>query len=109
MILPLRVLGSSGTTWISRGRAIGEISLATCLRSSSTMSSLGVPVALALRMTNAQIACPVVSSEAPTTAASATPECPTRADSTSAVEIRWPETFMTSSMRPITQMLPSAS
>ena len=37
MILPLRVLGSSGTTWISRGRAIGEISLATSARSSSTM------------------------------------------------------------------------
>ena len=29
MILPLRVLGSSGTTWISRGLAIGEISRAT--------------------------------------------------------------------------------
>ena len=26
MILPLRVFGSSGTTWISRGLAIGEIS-----------------------------------------------------------------------------------
>ena len=31
MILPLRVFGSSGTTWISRGLAIGEISLATCV------------------------------------------------------------------------------
>jgi hypothetical protein len=29
MILPLRVFGNSGTTWISFGRAIGEISRAT--------------------------------------------------------------------------------
>ena len=55
------------------------------------------------------IAWPVCSSLAPTTAASATCECPTSADSTSAVEIRCPDTFITSSMRPITQMLPSRS
>ena len=41
MILPLRVLGSSGTTWISRGLAIGEISRATSPRSSSTVPSCG--------------------------------------------------------------------
>ncbi|SHV10454.1 Uncharacterised protein [Mycobacteroides abscessus subsp. abscessus] len=64
---------------------------------------------LAFRITKATIACPVVSSEAPTTAASATPSCPTSADSTSAVEIRCPEMFMTSSMRPRTQMAPSLS
>ena len=60
-------------------------------------------------MTNAQMAWPVVSSVTPTTAASATPECPTSADSTSAVEIRCPDTFITSSMRPSTQIAPSAS
>ena len=106
MILPLRVLGSSGTTWISRGLAIGEISLATSARSSSTIPS-EPPWALDLRITNAQIAWPVWSSLAPTTAASATPECPTSADSTSAVEMRCPDTFITSSMRPRTQISPS--
>ena len=60
-------------------------------------------------MTNAQMPWPVVSSVAPTTAASATPEWPTSADSTSAVEIRCPDTFITSSMRPSSQMLPSES
>ena len=39
MILPLRVLGNSGTTWTSRGLAIGEISRATSTRSSSTIPS----------------------------------------------------------------------
>ena len=109
MILPLRVFGSSGTTWISRGRAIGEISRATSARSSSIICSRGVSAWWAIRMTNATIACPVVSSVAPTTAASATPEWPTSADSTSAVEIRCPDTFITSSTRPSNQMAPSRS
>ena len=60
-------------------------------------------------MTNATIAWPVVASVAPTTAASATVGCDTSADSTSVVEIRWPETFMTSSTRPSSQMSPSSS
>jgi hypothetical protein len=55
-------------------------------------------------MTNAQMPWPVVSSLAPTTAASATPACPTNADSTSVVEIRWPDTFITSSIRPSSQI-----
>jgi hypothetical protein len=38
------------------------------------------------------------------TAASATLPCETIADSTSAVESRWPETLTTSSMRPMIQM-----
>ncbi len=41
--------------------------------------------------------------------ASATPSCPTRADSISAVESRWPETFMTSSTLPSSQTSPSSS
>ena len=54
-------------------------------------------------VTNAQIAWPVSSSDWPITAASATFSCATIADSTSAVERRWPETLTTSSMRPMTQ------
>ena len=46
------------------------------------------------------IAWPVVASAAPTTAASATAGWDTSADSTSVVEMRWPDTFMTSSTRP---------
>ena len=60
-------------------------------------------------MTNATMPWPVVGSVAPTTAASATDGCDTRADSTSVVEMRWPETFMTSSTRPSSQMSPSSS
>jgi hypothetical protein len=55
------------------------------------------------------MACPVVASLAPTTAASATDGWLTRACSTSVVEIRWPEMFMTSSTRPSSQMSPSWS
>ncbi len=49
------------------------------------------------------IAWPVTSSVAPTTAASATAGWSTSADSTSVVEMRWPETFITSSTRPSSQ------
>ena len=52
---------------------------------------------------------PVSASSAPTTAASATFGCETSADSISVVESRWPETFMTSSTRPSSQMSPSSS
>ena len=60
-------------------------------------------------MTNATMACPVVGSVAPTTAASATLGCETSADSISVVDIRWPDTFITSSTRPSSQMSPSSS
>ncbi len=60
-------------------------------------------------MTKATTAWPVVSSVAPTTAASATFGCDTSADSISVVESRWPETFITSSTRPSSQMSPSSS
>jgi hypothetical protein len=49
------------------------------------------------------MAWPVVSSLAPTTAASATVSWSTRALSTSVVEMRWPDTFITSSTRPSNQ------
>ena len=58
-------------------------------------------------MTNATMPWPVIASLAPTTADSATDGCETSADSTSVVEIRWPETFITSSTRPSTQSAPS--
>ena len=54
----------------------------------------------ATRVTKATMAWPVVASLAPTTAASATNGWSTSADSTSVVEIRWPDTFITSSTRP---------
>ncbi len=52
MILPERVLGSSGTTVIWRGLAIGEMSVETCERSSAIRVS---PVfsAPSRRITNA--------------------------------------------------------
>ena len=60
-------------------------------------------------MTKATMAWPVVSSVAPTTAASATFGWQTRADSISVVDIRCPDTFITSSTRPSSQMSPSSS
>ena len=54
-------------------------------------------------VTNAVIAWPLSSSCWPITAASATRSCETIADSTSAVDSRWPETLMTSSTRPMIQ------
>ena len=54
-------------------------------------------------MTNALIASPVTGSGPPTTAASATAGCDTRALSISVVDSRWPETFITSSTRPSSQ------
>ena len=61
------------------------------------------------KITKATIPWPVIASAAPTTAASATDSCETKADSTSVVEIRCPETFMTSSTRPSNQIAPSLS
>ena len=55
------------------------------------------------------MAWPVAGSVAPTTAASATVGWETSADSTSVVEMLWPETSITSSTRPSSQKSPSAS
>ena len=101
MILPERVFGRSSAQMIRFGRANLPIRSATAARMPSTSSSLGsVPPR---RVTKAQIAWPVSSSDWPITAASATFSWATIADSTSAVESRWPETLTTSSIRPITQ------
>src|SRR3954449_8669730 len=112
MILPDRVLGSSGTTRIDFGLAIGPISLDTWLRSSwINASSAFWPSSSAdsRRITKALTAWPVSGSLAPTTAASATFGCETSADSISVVDSRWPDTFITSSTRPSSQMSPSSS
>ena len=111
MILPERVLGSSGTTSTRLGLAMGPMFLPTCCRSSSSTSatSRSAAAASSVSRTNATTASPVVSSFAPTTADSATDGCATREDSISVVDRRWPETFMTSSTRPSSQMSPSSS
>ena len=101
MILPERVFGSSSVKRIVFGLAIGPISLATWSRSSSTSSSRGSMPPRSV--TNAAIACPVVASVRPTTAASATAGWSTSADSTSVVEMLWPATSMMSSTRPSSQ------
>src|SRR5699024_9789095 len=84
---PPRAFGRSRTSMTDLGVAIGPIALRTWPRSSAT-TSFPPSAALARRITNASMACPVVSSRAPTTAASATFGCATRADSISAVDIR---------------------
>ena len=101
MILPERVFGRSADQTIRLGRENFPILPATCSRISSTSSS--VPSRSPSRVTKAQIYWPVSSSAWPITAASATFGCETIADSTSAVERRWPETLITSSTRPMTQ------
>src|SRR6266540_2857591 len=98
MIFPDRVFGSSSVNRTVRGLAMGPIVPATWSRSSLTSSSLGVLPAR--RITNALIDCPVVGSVRPMTAASATIGWPTSACSTSAVEMLWPLTSITSSTRP---------
>jgi hypothetical protein len=101
MIFPERVFGSSGVNMMVLGRAIEPIFPTTCSRSSfDRPSSASLPPR---SVTNAKIAWVVTGSSRPITAASATAGCDTRADSTSVVEIRWPEIFITSSTRPISQ------
>ena len=103
MILPERVFGRLSPKRMSFGLAIGPISLATQLRSSLAIFFASSPVGRGrLSTTNAQTASPVVSSGRPTTAASATSSvCETSADSISIVPMRCPDTFSTSSMRPV--------
>ena len=93
MILPERVLGSSVTSRTFLGFAIGPISLPTWARSSSGTFSSPPASAIASslpprRITKATGAWPVVSSFAPTTAASATHSWLTSADSISMVDRR---------------------
>jgi hypothetical protein len=101
MILPERVFGRSSAQITRLGRASLPIRLATCSRMSPIIASS--PSRSPCSVTKAVICWPVSSSCWPITADSATFSCDTIADSTSAVESRWPETLMTSSTRPMTQ------
>lgn len=101
MILPERVLGNAGAQCSASGEATGPSTLRTQLINSLRSSSdSGTP---ACKVTKVQIPCPLISCGIPTTAASATASCDTRALSISAVPRRWPETFKTSSTRPVIQ------
>jgi len=98
MILPLRVLGRSGTTKMALGAAKGPMLFLTCrMRSFFRSSLISLPSLIA---TKALTACPVNSSLIPTTAASATALCSIKAASISAVDRRCPLTLTTSSTRP---------
>ena len=107
MILPERVLGSSGVKTMLAGAANLPITFPTCSRSS--LSIAGDPSLPPLSVTKATIACPVWGSLRPATAASATAGWLTSALSISIVEMRCPETFITSSTRPSSQKSPSSS
>ena len=103
MILPERVFGRLSPKRISFGFAIGPISLPTHSRNSFASAFASSPDGRApLSTTKATTASPVRSSGRPTTAASATSfVLATSADSISMVPRRCPETFSTSSMRPM--------
>ena len=86
---------------MSSGTANAPISLRTWFFSSLRSSSVGSkPPA---KVTNTATASPLMSCGRPTAAASATAGWLTRALSISIVLSRWPETFSTSSMRPMIQ------
>src|SRR5699024_10975936 len=106
MILPERVLGTSGTKTMSAGLATGPMCLVTSWVSSVlAASSWKSPRAT----TNAMAQCPVLGSGTGVTPASITLGWDTRADSISMVDNRWPEILMTSSMRPSIQISSSSS
>ena len=107
MILPERVFGSSGVNTMLAGAANLPITLPTWSRSSFSIA--GEPSLPPFKVTKATIAWPVCASLRPATAASATAGWLTSALSTSMVEMRCPETFITSSTRPSSQKSPSSS
>ena len=103
MILPERVFGSPGATTIRSGAAIGPMTCRTCSLSMPASSSGSEPSYSGVMITKAKIPVPLMSCGYPTTAASATAACATSALSTSAVPSRCPDTFSTSSTRPVIQ------
>ena len=107
MIFPDLVLGSASLKRICFGLANLPICWAVHSRSSAASSSVGSWPWMGV--TNATTACPVSSSGTPITAASATASWRTSMDSSSAVDMRWPLTFITSSTLPRTQKYPSLS
>src|SRR6478672_1126469 len=107
MILPERVLGRSLTMITALGRAILPIFSPIQSRSSAASWSLGsYPDRSSTKQSGVW---PVSGSGAAVAAASATAGCSTSADSSSIVESRCPDTFITSSIRPRSQKQPSSS
>jgi hypothetical protein len=93
MILPDRVFGRPGASRIVSGCAKGPTCWRTMLLSSPwSFESIANP---GRKMTNAKIALPLTSCGTCTQALSATAACMVSADSTSAVPIRCPLTFIT--------------
>jgi len=102
MILPLRVLGSPGTMWITSGAAKAPIACRTCSLSAADQL---LPVAVVPRVEQ-HVRIDALALDRMRVAddrASATASCATSALSISAVPIRCPDTFSTSSMRPVIQ------
>lgn len=98
IIFPERVFGKSSTKKILCGLAVGPIFMSTYFLSFCSSSFEGSPF---LRTANATGTSPLILSGIETTATSPTAELSWIAFSTSAVESRWPATFITSSVRPV--------
>ncbi len=104
MILPERVLGRPGAKIISSHSAMLPISFLIILLITLTSSTSSATPSSDLSTTYAKIPSPLSECGLPTTATSATLSCFVIAASTSAVPIRCPETFITSSVRPVIVM-----
>ena len=101
MILPERVLGSAGAHWITSGVAIGPISLRTWATRSLRSASLGV---LALHQRDVAVdALPLDVVRIADDRGLRHRRMRDQRASTSAVPMRWPDTLMTSSTRPVIQ------
>src|SRR5262249_14431755 len=107
-ILPERVLGSAATTSTWRSAATGPIWSLTSATSSSRSPGGSAP-APALSTTKARGTCPLIVSLTPITAHSATAGWLATTSSISPVDSQWPATFITSSVRPMTNSSPSTS
>ena len=101
MIFPERVFGRSSAKWIAFGRASLPILSATCSRSSAASSSPPAFAALGRDEGDDRLAGVLVGSADHRRLGDLS--CETSADSTSIVERRWPETLITSSIRPTIQ------
>jgi len=100
MIFPDRVFGSDARSSMSEGVAMGPRSWRTWSLSEDMRP--GLCFTPPFTTTNALIRSPFTGSGRPTTALSATAGWRRSEPSTSAVPMRWPATFITSSARPST-------
>ena len=102
IILPERVLGKPGAQWMTSGVAIGPIAVRTCcLR--LVFERVSVLFAGVERHVGVNALALDVVWKTNDPQPSATLVCSTNALSTSAVPMRWPETLITSSTRPVIQ------